>query len=82
MPVTIALKFPPLCCFLRSTKLLIGVDEFTVAGGLAGDPINITAARTVDLKIPAESEVVIEGFIDKIALNLKDHLVSLTAILR
>jgi 4-hydroxy-3-polyprenylbenzoate decarboxylase len=35
-----------------------------VAGGLAGAPINAVRARTVDLVVPAESEIVIEGEID------------------
>ena len=34
------------------------------AGGLAGAPINVVQAKTVDLMVPAESEIVIEGFID------------------
>jgi 4-hydroxy-3-polyprenylbenzoate decarboxylase len=50
-------------------KLPIGVDELTVAGGLAGGPINITKGRTVDLLIPAESELVIEGLIDTVNLE-------------
>jgi 4-hydroxy-3-polyprenylbenzoate decarboxylase len=45
-------------------KLPIGVDEFTVAGGLAGAPINVVRAKTVNLLVPAEAEVVIEGLID------------------
>ena len=45
-------------------KLPIGVDELTVAGGLAGAPINVVRARTVDLMVPAEAEIVIEGLID------------------
>ena len=44
-------------------KLPLGVDEFTVAG-LAGKPINVVTAKTVDLTVPAEAEIVIEGFID------------------
>jgi UbiD family decarboxylase len=40
------------------------MDEFKVAGGLAGGPINVVRARTVDLMVPAEAEVVIEGLID------------------
>ena len=34
------------------------------AGGLAGSPINVVRCKTVDLLVPAESEIVIEGFID------------------
>ncbi len=35
-----------------------------VAGGLAGAPINVVAAISVDLLVPAEAELVIEGMID------------------
>jgi UbiD family decarboxylase len=35
-----------------------------VAGGLAGGPINVVRARTVDLLVPAEAELVVEGFVD------------------
>jgi 4-hydroxy-3-polyprenylbenzoate decarboxylase len=45
-------------------KLPIGMDEFDVAGGLAGVPIQVTQARTVNLRVPAQAEIVIEGQID------------------
>jgi 4-hydroxy-3-polyprenylbenzoate decarboxylase len=64
MPCAIVLGCPPYVAFMGPQKLPVGVDEFTVAGGLAGSPINVARARTVDLLIPAESEVVIEGLID------------------
>ena len=41
----------------------MGCDEIDVAGGLVGEPINVTKAKTVDLDVPAESELVIEGLI-------------------
>ena len=40
------------------------LDELHVAGGLVGAPINVVRAKTVDLLVPAEAEIVIEGFID------------------
>ena len=40
------------------------LDEIAVAGALAGAPINVVRAKTVDLLVPAEAEIVIEGFID------------------
>ena len=64
MPCAIVLGCPPFVAFLGPQKLPIGVDEFTVAGGLAGEPINVVRARTVNLLVPAESELVIEGMID------------------
>jgi 4-hydroxy-3-polyprenylbenzoate decarboxylase len=64
MPCAIVLGCPPSVAFLGPQKLPIGVDEMGVAGGLAGAPINVVRARTVDLLVPAEAEVVIEGLID------------------
>jgi 4-hydroxy-3-polyprenylbenzoate decarboxylase len=64
MPCAIVLGCPPYVAYMGPQKLPVGVDEFTVAGGLAGGPINVVRARTVDLLVPAESEIVIEGLID------------------
>jgi len=64
MPCAIVLGCPPYVAFMGPQKLPIGVDELGVAGGLAGGPINVVKARTVDLLVPAEAEIVIEGLID------------------
>ncbi|HEV8016001.1 MAG TPA: UbiD family decarboxylase [Stellaceae bacterium] len=64
MPCAIVLGCPPYVAFMGPQKLPLDVDEFKVAGGLAGAPINVVRARTVDLLVPAEAEVVIEGLID------------------
>ncbi|MDB5568881.1 MAG: ubiD 2 [Hyphomicrobiales bacterium] len=64
MPCAIVLGCPPYVAFMGPQKLPINVDELSVAGGLAGGPINVTRAKTVDLLVPAEAEIVIEGFID------------------
>ena len=64
MPCAIVLGCPPVVAFLGPQKLPVGMDEIGVAGGLAGAPINMVQARTVDLLVPAEAEVVIEGLID------------------
>jgi len=64
MPVAIVIGCPPVVAFQGPQKLPLGVDEITVAGALAGGPINVTRAKTVDLIVPAEAEIVIEGTID------------------
>jgi UbiD family decarboxylase len=64
MPCAIVLGCPPYVAFMGPQKLPIGVDEIDVAGGLAGAPINVVKAKTVDLLVPAEAEIVIEGLID------------------
>jgi 4-hydroxy-3-polyprenylbenzoate decarboxylase len=55
---------PPCVAFTSAQKLPETMDELHVAGGLAGAPINIVKAKTVDLYVPAEAEIVIEGYID------------------
>ena len=64
MPCAVVLGCPPYVAFMGPQKLPIGVDEFDVAGGLAGAPIEISKAYSVDLHVPAQSEIVIEGLID------------------
>jgi UbiD family decarboxylase len=64
MPVAIVVGCPPVVAYQGPQKLPQGTDEITVAGGLAGAPINVVRGRTVDLLVPAEAEVVIEGLVD------------------
>lgn len=64
MPCAIVLGCPPYVAFMGPQKLPIGVDELMVAGGLAGAPIHVVRGRSVDLLVPAEAEIVIEGLID------------------
>jgi 4-hydroxy-3-polyprenylbenzoate decarboxylase len=64
MPCAIVLGCPPYVAFLGPQKLPLDMDELAVAGGLAQAPINVVRARTVDLLVPAEAELVIEGMID------------------
>jgi 4-hydroxy-3-polyprenylbenzoate decarboxylase len=64
MPIAVVLGSPPLVAVQGPQKLPLGVDEMAIAGGLAGVPINVVKARTVDLLVPAEAEIVIEGLVD------------------
>ncbi len=64
MPCAIVLGAPPCVAMVAPQKMPIDVDEIGVAGGLAGAPINVVRARTVDLMVPAEAEIVIEGLLD------------------
>jgi len=64
MPAAVILGAPPVITFTSVLKLPETAEELTVAGGLAGAPINVVKARTVDLLVPAEAEIVIEGYIN------------------
>ncbi len=64
MPVALMLGAPPAITFAAVHKLPKHLDELAVAGGLVGAPIRVCKAKTVDLIVPAEAEIVIEGLID------------------
>jgi len=64
MPIAIVVGAAPLVVFTGPQKLAIDLDELGVAGGLAGEPIRIVKAKTVDPDVPADAEIVIEGLID------------------
>jgi 4-hydroxy-3-polyprenylbenzoate decarboxylase len=64
MPIAIVLGCAPIVCFTGPQKLAIDMDEIAVAGGAAGQPIRMVKAVSVDLDVPADAEIVIEGLID------------------
>jgi 4-hydroxy-3-polyprenylbenzoate decarboxylase len=64
MPCAIVVGCAPVVAFTGPQKLAIDQDEMGVAGALAGYPIRTAKAVTVDLEVPADAEIVIEGLID------------------
>jgi UbiD family decarboxylase len=64
MPIAIVIGAAPVVMFTGPQKLAIDLDELGVAGALAGEPIRTVTCKTVDLVVPADSEIVIEGVID------------------
>src|SRR5438128_10082155 len=64
LPAAVVLGAPPCIAFTSAQKVPEALDEFHVAGALAGMPINVVKAKNVDLLVPAEAEIVIEGLID------------------
>ncbi|MGI0090783.1 MAG: UbiD family decarboxylase [Nitrososphaerales archaeon] len=63
MPIAIVVGGPPVLFYVASAKIPYGVDELDIAGGLVGEPIEIVGCRTIDLEVPAQSEIVIEGLV-------------------
>jgi 2,5-furandicarboxylate decarboxylase 1 len=50
--------------FIASTsKIPMDVDEYEYAGALKGRPLELIKCRTVDLEVPANTEIVMEGVI-------------------
>ena len=64
MPVCIAIGGDPASVYSASAPLPPTVDEFIFAGFLRKAPVYLTKALTCDLEVPADAEIVIEGYID------------------
>ena len=64
MPVCIAIGADPPSMYSASAPLPPTIDEFLFAGFLRKSPVRLTKAVTCDLEVPAESDFVIEGYID------------------
>jgi 4-hydroxy-3-polyprenylbenzoate decarboxylase len=64
MPCAVVIGCAPVVLFTGPQKLPVDQDEMAVAGGLAGTPIRIARAVSIDLNVPADAEIIVEGLID------------------
>jgi len=63
MPAALFVGVSPAVGIGSVTKYPYDIDEFTVAGGIAGEAIQLVKCETVDLEVPATAEMVFEGYI-------------------
>lgn len=61
MPVAIAIGPDPYLSLTSVAAVPAGVDEYDVAGGLKGRPIEVVKAELSDLLVPAHAEIILEG---------------------
>ncbi|MBI4187030.1 MAG: UbiD family decarboxylase [Chloroflexi bacterium] len=61
MEVAIAVGPEPILTFCATSPLPYGVSEVDIAGAIRGEPVELIGCETVDLAVPATSEIVIEG---------------------
>jgi 4-hydroxy-3-polyprenylbenzoate decarboxylase len=64
MPVAIVLGGDPASIYAASAPLPPSIDEFLFAGFLRKEPVRLAKAVTCDLDVPAEAEIVLEGYVD------------------
>jgi phenylphosphate carboxylase alpha subunit len=63
MEFAIALGTEPVTPWVASTRLPPGISEMDIIGAIRGAPLELIKCETVDLEVPATSEIVIEGFV-------------------
>ena len=64
MPVSIFLGGDPMFPFAATAPLPDGLDEFLLAGYLRKKSVELVKCETNDLEVPANSDFVIEGYVD------------------
>ena len=64
MEVAVALGADPAVTYAAGAPLPYGADEMLLAGFVRGRPVRMARGVTVDVEVPAEAEIVIEGYVD------------------
>ena len=64
MPVAIFLGGDPVYAFCATAPLPDGLDELLLAGYLRKKSVELVKCETCDLEVPANADVVIEGYVD------------------
>ncbi len=61
MPIAISIGNDPVGILVSTSAFPAGVNEWTMAGALRGRPMELVKGETVDLEVPAHSQIVLEG---------------------
>ncbi len=64
MPVAIAIGGDPIMSYIGTAPLPSGIDELLFAGFLRKANVEMVPAKTIDMLVPAEADIVIEGYIE------------------
>lgn len=64
MEVAVALGGDPALIYAATAPLPSGFDEMVFAGFLRKQAVELVRCQTVDLEVPAQAEIVIEGYVD------------------
>jgi len=64
MPVAVAIGTEPVVTYAATAPLPRGVDELLLAGLIRKSPVRLVKCKTVDMWVPADAEIVLEGYVD------------------
>ena len=65
LDVAVALGCDPITTYSASAPLPKHIDELMLAGFFRGEAVELVKATSVDLEVPANAEIVLEGYIEK-----------------
>jgi 4-hydroxy-3-polyprenylbenzoate decarboxylase len=64
MPIAVVLGCDPVTLYSSILPLPPSIDEMLFAGFMRGEPVEMVKCETNDLEVPANSEIVLEGFVN------------------
>jgi 4-hydroxy-3-polyprenylbenzoate decarboxylase len=64
MPVAVALGADPALTYSATAPMPEGLDELMLAGFLRRERVELVKCVTVDLEVPANAQIVLEGYVD------------------
>ena len=64
LEVAVAIGTDPATTFSAIVPAPPEVEEFLIAGFLRGKPVEIVKCETVDLEVPANAEIILEGYVE------------------
>ena len=64
MDVAVAIGSDPATMYSAILPLPPDLDEMMIAGFLRGSPVEMVKCKTVDLEVPANAEIVLEGYVE------------------
>jgi 4-hydroxy-3-polyprenylbenzoate decarboxylase len=64
MPIAVTLGCDPVTLYSSILPLPPSIDEMLFAGFMRGSPVELVKCETCDIEVPANSEIVLEGYVD------------------
>jgi len=64
LEVAVAIGSDPCTCLSGILPVPPDMDEFLFSGFLSGKPVELVQCKTVDLEVPANAEIVLEGYVE------------------
>ena len=61
LQAAIVIGASPIIGLVACTKNLYEMDEYSIAGGVSGEPVELVKCKTIDMEVPATAEIVLEG---------------------
>ena len=71
LEVAVALGLDPVSAYSASAPLPKHIDEFMLAGFLKGEPVELVPGKTIGIEVPANAEIVLEGYVEQGDLTLE-----------